>query len=201
MKFKNLIPGFFMLWLVASCDTEPPSVTITNPADGAQIGIGDTLLVTAEMNDENLHRTQLYINDRAKEHSFTETLSYEWGTGMDTLGARHLVVTAVDAEENESSAEINVDIIGVPPTINFTSENDTVETGDDMSFIDLSSTVYHYPTTEWLWEFGDDSTSTEQNPAHEYQEAGVYDVSLTATNEFGSATVTKEEFMVVLDDF
>jgi PKD repeat protein len=34
--------------------------------------------------------------------------------------------------------------------------------------------------TSWLWDFGDGSTSTEQDPAHDYVEAGTYDVSLTA---------------------
>jgi PKD repeat protein len=32
---------------------------------------------------------------------------------------------------------------------------------------------------EWLWDFGDGNTSTEQHPRHQYAESGAYEVSLT----------------------
>jgi PKD repeat protein len=35
------------------------------------------------------------------------------------------------------------------------------------------------PITEWLYDFGDGNTSTEQNPTHLYAEEAVYEVSLT----------------------
>lgn len=40
----------------------------------------------------------------------------------------------------------------------------------------------------WLWDFGDDHTSTAQNPEHTYTASGLYDVSLTVSNAFGSDT-------------
>lgn len=43
----------------------------------------------------------------------------------------------------------------------------------------------------YLWEFGDDSTSTEENPVHVYAEDGSYDVTLTVTNECGETTITR----------
>ena len=44
----------------------------------------------------------------------------------------------------------------------------------------------------YLWEFGDDETSTEFEPVHEYSEEGTYTVTLTATNECGSSSVSTE---------
>ncbi|HJW73277.1 MAG TPA: PKD domain-containing protein [Geothrix sp.] len=44
--------------------------------------------------------------------------------------------------------------------------------------------------TGWSWDFGDGSTSTDQNPVHTYSAAGTYTVSLTATNDFGNSTPT-----------
>jgi PKD repeat protein len=35
----------------------------------------------------------------------------------------------------------------------------------------------------WAWDFGDGATSDEQNPVHQYAEAGAYNVSLTITVE------------------
>lgn len=60
-------------------------------------------------------------------------------------------------------------------------------------FTDLSP-VY---MTKWLWDFGDDETSDQQNPSHKYAESGNYTVSLTATNPIGSVKETKEAYINV----
>lgn len=44
----------------------------------------------------------------------------------------------------------------------------------------------------YKWDFGDATSSTEQNPSHTYAAAGVYKVKLTATNSAGSASSEKE---------
>ena len=43
--------------------------------------------------------------------------------------------------------------------------------------------------TQWLWDFGDGNTSTEQNPVHTYNEEGVYEVCLQASGICGSGEV------------
>ena len=44
---------------------------------------------------------------------------------------------------------------------------------------------WSYPTPEeWLWDFGDGETSTEQNPNHQYFEPGNYEVCLHIYNSF-----------------
>lgn len=56
----------------------------------------------------------------------------------------------------------------------------------------------------WLWDFGDGNTSTIQNPVHQYEEAGEYEVSLTVTkiNLWGDDCVdTKTEIMQTPDYF
>ncbi|MCX6697586.1 MAG: PKD domain-containing protein [Methanoregula sp.] len=45
--------------------------------------------------------------------------------------------------------------------------------------------------TIWLWDFGDGTTSSEQNPRHIYPSEGAYDVRLTASNTYGSDTSFK----------
>ena len=44
---------------------------------------------------------------------------------------------------------------------------------------------------EVLWDFGDGTTSTAQNPVHEYASLGAYTVTLTTSNECGSDTKQK----------
>lgn len=47
----------------------------------------------------------------------------------------------------------------------------------------------------WHWDFGDNSTSDEQNPRHRYSTVGTYNVSLTATNLAGSNTTTRVQYI------
>jgi PKD repeat protein len=49
----------------------------------------------------------------------------------------------------------------------------------------------------WLWNFGDGTTSTLQNPSHTYMNAGVYTVSLTVGNGTTTDTETKTDFINV----
>ena len=60
-----------------------------------------------------------------------------------------------------------------------------------VSFTDQSAGDAARPVTDWLWDFGDGSTSTDQNPTHTFQQQGRFTVSLTVTGPTGSDTETK----------
>jgi hypothetical protein len=59
--------------------------------------------------------------------------------------------------------------------------------GRIIAFTDTS----RFSPTSWSWNFGDEATSTEQNPIHNYSQAGTYTVTLTATNAIGSNETTQ----------
>ena len=68
------------------------------------------------------------------------------------------------------------------PTASFTTSTTSGTAPLEVRFTDTSTGS----PTEWVWDFGDGSTSSEQNPAHTYAAAGTYPVTLTATNPTGS---------------
>ncbi len=79
------------------------------------------------------------------------------------------------------------------PTANFGTESTLSPL---ISFNDLST-----PTiTNWLWDFGDSTTindaSNDQNPAYQYQEAGIYTVTLIVTNQFGCMDTTLQQLEI-----
>ncbi len=57
---------------------------------------------------------------------------------------------------------------------------DTVQNGLEVSFIDLSAAPASASISKWLWDFGDGTTSEEQNPVHTYTVEGSFEVCLTA---------------------
>ena len=77
------------------------------------------------------------------------------------------------------------DIVIVAAQMLPTADFDFAISGTAVAFENLSQFGDTY-----LWEFGDDSTSTEMSPVHVYAEDGNYDVTLTVTNSCGSETIT-----------
>jgi len=62
-----------------------------------------------------------------------------------------------------------------------------------------ASTAGGSTITNWLWNFGDGNTSTQQNPTHIYQDPGVYNVSLQITTANGCTnTISKPAFVQVI---
>lgn len=60
-----------------------------------------------------------------------------------------------------------------------------------VNFSESSCNVPPAPNGTYLWNFGDGTTSTLQNPSHTYATPGNYTVSLTVTNTCGSDTQTR----------
>lgn len=54
--------------------------------------------------------------------------------------------------------------------------------------------------TSWLWDFGDNTTSALQNPAHTYTAPGFYPVSLTVGTSYGPITKQLATSIVALGD-
>lgn len=85
-----------------------------------------------------------------------------------------------------------------PPVLSFSANATEVLELVSLQFTD-SSTPGSGTISAWLWNFGDGSSSTLQNPSHAYQSAGLYSVSLTVTNSFNaSSSLTRTDYIHIL---
>lgn len=64
------------------------------------------------------------------------------------------------------------------PTANFSANPRDVCAKFDVNFTDLSSSN----VTRWLWDFGDGTTSSDQNPSHHYEDTGLFTIRLIVWN-------------------
>lgn len=74
-----------------------------------------------------------------------------------------------------------------PPVANFSYDPPDPQSGYTVQFTDLSTNS----PTSWLWKQNGFDFSTQQNPPWYGGLPGDYIFSLTATNPYGSNTVTK----------
>ncbi|TNE53373.1 MAG: PKD domain-containing protein [Bacteroidetes bacterium] len=82
-----------------------------------------------------------------------------------------------------------------PPVADFVGAPTSIFEGQSVNFTNISTgnpTGYN-----WSFSGGTPSSSTATNPSVTYNTAGVYPVSLTATNAFGSDTETKTSYITV----
>jgi len=82
--------------------------------------------------------------------------------------------------------------VGEPPVAAFSGN----PLGDTVPFTVTFTNESTGSISSYLWNFGDESESTLENPTHEYIEAGEYTVSLTVTGPGGSDTETKTNYIV-----
>ena len=68
--------------------------------------------------------------------------------------------------------------------------------GAPANFTD-QSTAPNSTVASWLWNFGDATTSTSQNPVKNYAAAGTYTVTLTVTSAIGCPSTTATRTVVV----
>jgi gliding motility-associated-like protein len=128
------------------------------------------------------------------------------GTGSFIPGNNFLSTTYSPSATDVSGGSVNLTLNSTPtfgcasvadivslnfkptPSIAFTSS--IACQGSNTTFTDLS--VGNTTITNWLWQFGDNTTSAVQNPLHPYTGSGNYSVNLIATNNNGCTdTLTK----------
>ena len=133
-------------------------------------------------------------------------VSWSWDFGDDSTSTEQnpvhtyaeegtYMVGLTIADENGRTDSYTADVMVAPPvapTAGFSYGVNQLT----VSFAD-GSVAGDGAITGWSWDFGDDSTSTEQNPSHNYTGYDVYSVSLTVTDENDSTDTHIEDVEVL----
>jgi len=182
-----------------------PAVRIDLVQDGSDDLIlihrgGDTLFnettrIYVEGDDETTNFTILGL-------PWTEYTAGDWlvldknsqpDGGYPTDVSIQIIYTAPDEPTLLYSFGRPVSPIIEPPVAQFIG---TPTTGPALLIVQFTDQSSGSPTT-WSWTFGDGETSTIRNPTHTYSMPGTYTVSLTVTNNGGSDTATRTNYITV----
>ena len=111
------------------------------------------------------------------------------------MAGTYTCVTTVGTHSVSATTEV---VVNPQPTANFTAT--TVCKGNPTQFTSTSTTnPAGQAITSYNWNFGDGQTSTQQNPSHQYANAGNYTVSLTVGCANNLCTHTKTQSVAVYE--
>ncbi len=110
-----------------------------------------------------------------------------------SAGTYTVALTATNSCGNDTETKIDyITVTCTPPVASFSGSPTSGVAPLTVNFTDASTGA-----TSWSWDFGDDGTSTAQNPSHIYTDTGTYTVTLTVTNSCGSDVETKADYITV----
>jgi len=122
--------------------------------------------------------------------SADQASSHEYGLA----GSYAVTLTVTDGAGWDSETKVAYVVVSPPaPTADFLGAPTSGVAPLEVSFTDLSA---NRPAA-WAWGFGDGGTSADQHPGHTYYSPGCYDVTLTASNDSGSDSETKQGYITV----
>jgi gliding motility-associated-like protein len=104
-------------------------------------------------------------------------------------GTYTIRLTVTNANGTNTITRSDYIVIYGKPVVNFTVSDSVACFPHRAQFTDLSTAATGTINTSWLWDFGDGTQSTQQNPLHIYTTSGTYTVTLKLTNDKGCFSV------------
>ncbi|MBL7732008.1 MAG: PKD domain-containing protein, partial [Chitinophagaceae bacterium] len=115
-----------------------------------------------------------------------------------TPGTYTVTLTVTNAAGSNTLTRSQYVTVYESPTADFTANNTSGCFPLRVQFTDISSPGNGNTNTTWLWDFGNGTTSTLQNPFVTYTTAGSFTVTLRVTNDKGcSRTITRPNYITV----
>jgi len=140
----------------------------------------------------------LYVYDEELDSSSFYDLTDNYVDG-DGDGVPDLVDNCPDTynpDQNDLDGDGKGDVCDIAE-VEFAGSPESGSVPLEVEFWDLSIPVE--TITDWKWYFGDGDSSSTQNPAHNYEEVGFFDVILIVSDGVLADTLTKIEYIQVQD--
>lgn len=125
--------------------------------------------------------------------------TYDWSTNQSTQTITVTTSGTYSVTVSDQFGCEDMSSITVTTVPNFTAGITAPDTADLFASVNFMNGSTGN-TVGWLWDFGDGSVSTLQNPTHQYVGLGTYTVTLITTNGTCQDTVTHEIVIEIFTD-
>lgn len=121
-------------------------------------------------------------------NSNTSTLQNPTATYF-TPGTYTVTLTATNSGGSNTITKTQYITVYEGPTVNFSASSVSGCFPFRVQFTDLSTPGAGNTNVSWFWDFGNGTTSTQQNPFVTFSSAGIFSVTLRVTNDKGCVKV------------
>ncbi len=185
-EIAGLNPGLYSVKIdgIASCGTTESEFIITNdePINAAAI------ILPATCNNDNDGAIALNLKGGSGVYQIS------WNTGQTSESIEQLEsgdYTAIVTDDKGCSKSFAFNVpVSNELNSSFATQEETYELHNGSVHVDFYNSSEN--ATDYIWVFGDNTiNSEEENPTHMFNEKGVYNVTLIATNNDCESSITK----------
>lgn len=117
-----------------------------------------------------------------------------------SLGTYTVTLVVSDSSRKDTITKVAYITVIDPPKVNFSVDKTAGCSPSTIHFTDQSTAAPGTSNTQWLWDFGDGTSSTLQSPTKQYSTPESYTVSLKVTNNKGcSKTFVKANYINIAE--
>lgn len=120
------------------------------------------------------------------------------GTSYDNAGSYEVSLRVVAPNGKEATSKQTVNVVKVAPEADYAVSQTVVKVDESVSFKDLTK----YDPSKWEWVIANDQNTYVVKDKHfstSFKQPGVYDITLTASNEVGQSVKTQPRMLTVVN--
>ena len=151
-------------------------------------GITFEVILYEGSNDIKFQYQNVTFGDGINDYGASATVGIEGPTGQ---GLQYSCNQSMSITNNLAI----LTVLDIPPVANFTYTPTNPTNTTNIYFYDTSFD-YDGTIVSWWWDFKDGTYSDQQNPVHLYYTDGIFNVTLTVTDNDGSTNTTQKTVVV-----
>ena len=175
----------------------PPTATITTPSNGGAYSEGNEIVFNglASSDPDNDFLTYTWDLSEAGGPSYTASKQNKFSLDLSE-GQYSISLTVEDPDGESSTTTHSFTVTNLPPVSKITSDVTSLFVGEKIQLSGDDSYDPEGGALDFLWNFGDNKTSSLKSPEYSWNSPGEFTVSLTVEDGEGQTTTSTKEIEV-----
>ena len=175
----------------------PPTATITTPSNGGAYSEGNEITFNglASNDPDNDFLTYTWDLSEAGGPSYTASKQSKFSLELSE-GQYSISLTVEDPDGESSTATHSFTVTNLPPVSKITSDVNSLFVGEKIQLSGEDSYDPEGGALDFLWNFGDNKTSSLKSPEYSWNSPGTFTVSLTVEDGEGQETTSTTDIEV-----
>jgi hypothetical protein len=115
-------------------------------------------------------------------------------------GIKTVTLNIIDYDNHSEEITANITIVNLSASYNTSLPSSYTLPGENITLNDTSAVINNRRIENWTWDFGDGIVCYERNPSHYYNYPGVYNCTLTVTDDKLETDTYAKAIIINYDD-